>query len=112
MPVATASWREGRRTSCQLVRWAAPGTSWQLALRSDDLLDRLGAFDADELLVQPAVEVRQPVRVQPELLQHGRVHVLDMEAVLDRRGAEFIGRADADAALDAAAGQPHREAVR
>ena len=39
------------------------------------------------------------------------MQVLDVEAVLDGGAAEFVGLADADAALDAAAGHPHREAV-
>ena len=36
--------------------------------RSDDLADRLGPFDADQLLVQAAVEVGQAVGVEPELV--------------------------------------------
>ena len=69
-------------------------------------------FDADELLVQPAVEVGEPVGVEAHLLQHGGVQVLDVEAVVDGgRAAEFVGLADADAPLDAAAGHPHGEAV-
>ena len=39
------------------------------------------------------------------------MQVLDVEAVADGGCAEFVGLADADAALDAAAGHPHGEAV-
>ena len=37
--------------------------------RSDDLPDRLGPFDADELLIQAAVEVGQAVGVDAELIE-------------------------------------------
>ena len=36
---------------------------------------------------------------------------LTWKRLFDGGGAEFVGRADADAALDAAAGHPHGEAV-
>ena len=72
-----------------------------------NLLDRLRAFDADEFLVEAAVEVGQLVRVEAHLVQDGGVQVLDVEAVLHREVAEFVRLADADAALDAAAGAPH-----
>ena len=39
------------------------------------------------------------------------MEALDVERFFDRGGADFVGRADADAAFDAAAGHPHREAV-
>jgi hypothetical protein len=77
----------------------------------ENLLDRFRMLHADELLVETAVEVRQTVRVEAETLQHRRVHVLDLVGVFDRRAAEFVGLPDADAALDAAARHPHREAV-
>src|SRR6266571_3835791 len=78
---------------------------------SNDLADRLHGFHADELLVQAVVEVAQPVRVETELLQDGGVQVLHVEGVLHGGAAQLVGLADADAALDTAAGQPHREAV-
>src|SRR5690348_12692411 len=74
-------------------------------------MDRVGALDADQLLVQAAVEVGQAVWVEPELVQDRGVEVLYLERLLDGGTAEFVGLADADAALDPAAGQPHREAV-
>src|SRR3982750_1573705 len=67
---------------------------------SDDLLDRLCPFDADQLLIEPAVEVGQAVRVDAELVERGGVEVLDLEAVGHRCGAEFVGLADGGAALD------------
>ena len=73
-------------------------------------MDRLGAFDADELLVQAAVEVGQAVGVEAELVQDRRVQPLDVQAVLDGGAADLVGLADARAPLDAAAGHPHGEA--
>src|SRR5437764_1500242 len=75
-------------------------------------MDRLGPFDPDELLVQAAVEVAQSVGVEAELMQDRSMEPLDMEPVRDGGAAELVGLADAGAPLDAAAGQPHREAVR
>src|SRR5437879_13614597 len=80
--------------------------------KSDNLADRLGAFDPDELLVQAAVEVAESVGVEPELVQDRSMKLLDMEPVLDGGAAELVGLADAGAPLDPAAGQPHCEAVR
>src|SRR6185312_11777171 len=77
---------------------------------SDDLVDRLGPLDADELLVQATVEVRQAVGVESELMEDCRMEPLDMEAVLDGGAADLIGLTDARTALDAAAGHPHGEA--
>ena len=37
--------------------------------------------------------------------------LLDVEGLLHRSAAQFVGGANADAALDAAAGQPHGETV-
>ena len=76
------------------------------------LADRLGPLDADQLLVQAAVEVVEPVGVEAELVQDRSMEVLDVEAVLDGGAAELVGPADARASLDAAAGHPHGEAER
>ena len=65
-------------TTLRLFRWL------------NDLLDRLGAFDADELLIQPAVEVRELVRVE--------AHLLDALACRDL-GDERAARAAAERAL-------------
>ncbi len=71
----------------------------------------LGTFDADEGVVEAAEEVRQFRWIQPEQVKHGRVHVFDMEGVVHRAAADFVGRADGDAAFDSAAGHPGGEAV-
>src|SRR5262249_49071268 len=90
----------------------ATDRTWLVACHvSEDLLDRLGALDANQLLVEPAVEVGQPVRIEAELMQDGRVQVLDVEALRPRRAAHLVRRADADPPLDPASCQPHREAV-
>src|SRR3954454_19733611 len=75
----------------------------------DDPPDRLGALDADELLVQAVVEVAQALGVEAELVEDGGVQVLDVEAVGGGRASDLVGLADAHPALDAAAGHPHGE---
>ena len=50
--------------------------------------------------------------VEAEQVQDRRVDVGDVVRRLDRVEAEFVGRAVDDAALDAGAGEPDREAVR
>ena len=47
----------------------------------------------------------------PQQVQHRGVQVVDVDDVLDGVVAELVGGAVGDAALDAAAGQPHREAL-
>src|SRR5438105_1947587 len=79
---------------------------------SDDLPDRLGPLDPHELLVQAAVEVAESIGVEAELVQDRSMEALDVEPVRDGGAAELVGLADAGAARDAAAGQPHGEAVR
>ena len=53
----------------------------------------------------------EPARVEAELVQDRGVDVGDVVAVLDGVEADLVGRAVDDAALDAAAGHPDREAV-
>ena len=55
--------------------------------------------------------VGQPLVVDAEQVQHRGVQVVDVDDVLDGVVAELVGRAVGDAALDAAAGQPDREAL-
>src|SRR5438105_541245 len=43
----------------------------------NNLANRLGAFDADELLVETAVKVGQPVGVKSQLVENRRVQVFD-----------------------------------
>src|SRR5215212_9736702 len=78
---------------------------------ADEFADRLRAFDADELLVEAAVEVGEAVGVEAQLLQDGGVQVLDVERLLHGAAAELVGLADADTALDAASCRPHGKAV-
>ena len=40
------------------------------------------------------------------------MQMLHVEAIGDGRAAQFIGLADTRAALDSAAGHPHRESIR
>ena len=43
--------------------------------------------------------------------EHRCVQVVDVQAILDGVQADLVGRADRLAAVDSAAGEPHREAV-
>jgi hypothetical protein len=50
---------------------------------SDDLPDRVHVLDADQFLVQAAVEVGELVRVEAHLMQDRGVQVFDVEGGLD-----------------------------
>ena len=50
--------------------------------------------------------------IEAEERQHRRVRIVDVHLVVDGAQAELVGGADDLAALDAAAGHPHGEAVR
>ena len=76
-------------------------------LSRDDLVDRLAVVDVEAL----AAGDFQLAGVEAELLQDRGVDVGDVVAVLDGVEADLVGRAVNDAALDAAAGHPDREAV-
>src|SRR5687768_12478898 len=73
----------------------------------DDLPDRLAEVDLQALVAGDL----QLVRVEAELAEHRGVDVGDVVAVLDGVEADLVGGAVGHAALDAAAGQPHGEAV-
>ncbi len=75
-------------------------------------MNRFGVFDADQLLIQAAIEVAQVVRVESQLIQNGRVNSANMQRILYCFSAQFIGRPVRDATLDAATSHPHGEAVR
>ena len=62
--------------------------------------------------VAAGVAVGQPLVIEAQQVQDRRVQVVDVDLVLDGVVAVVVGRAVAEAALDAAAGQPHREALR
>ena len=86
----------------------APGQALGLG---NDLVNRLGAFHADQALIQPPVKVAQLVRVEAKLLENGGMQMLDVEWFLDRGTAQLICLANTNPTLDAAASHPHGEAV-
>ena len=53
----------------------------------------------------------QGLVVQAEQMQNGRVPVLDADAILDRREAQIIRRAEHEATLDPSAAQPSADGV-
>src|SRR5262249_6532085 len=75
---------------------------------SDDFFDWLTMIDFQPL----SAGYFQLARVEAELVQHGRVQIGDVMPVLDGVEADRIGGAVGNAAFDAAAGQPDREAIR
>src|SRR5262249_53126870 len=77
----------------------------------DDLVDDLSGH-----IRQPKIPSRIPER-QPRVfdaheVQDGRVQVVHVHLVVDREVPELVRRAVGEARLDAAAGEPHREALR
>ena len=74
-------------------------------------MNRLGAFNSNQPLVEAVVEEAQLVGVESHLGQYGRVQVPDVETILDGMGSELIGLPDADTSLDASARHEHRETV-
>src|SRR6266540_1420463 len=68
------------------------------------------AGDIGETEVASAVVVGELLVVEAHQVQDRRVQVMDVHAVLDGGDAELIGGAVNVATLDAASGQPHREA--
>src|SRR5207244_3361233 len=73
-----------------------------------DFPDRRAVVDLEAL----AAGNLQLARVQAELMEHRRVKVRDVVALLGGVEADLVGRAVDDAAFDAAARQPGREPVR
>jgi hypothetical protein len=58
------------------------------------------------------VEVRQPLVIHPQKMQHRRLKIMDVHASFSDVVAEIIGRAVDEAGLHAAARHPHRETAR
>src|SRR5262245_47806152 len=58
---------------------------------SNDLLDRLRPLHADQLLIQPAVEIGECIRIEAHLVQNRGMQVFHVEAVADAGAAEFVG---------------------
>ena len=76
-------------------------------------LDHYISYRLAEIDVQPfAAGDFQSAVVEAELVEDRGVDVGDVVAVFDGVEAEFVGRAVDDAALNAAAGERDREAVR
>src|SRR5437660_220209 len=72
-----------------------------------DLANRFAVVDVEAF----AAGDLQEARVEAEQLQNSGVDVGDVVSVLGGVEAQLVGAAVDDAALDAAAGQLHREAV-
>jgi hypothetical protein len=82
-----------------MKRLASCGTSGEDAL--DD-----AARDVGQTEVTAIVAVSQLGVIEAEQAQNGGVEIVDVDGILDSRGAEFVGGAKNRAAFDAAAGQP------
>src|SRR5262245_19222608 len=74
-----------------------------------DVLDDL-AMNIGQAHVAAAETHRQALMVDTKQVQHGGVQVVDLDLIGDGLVAEFVGFSINRAALDAAAGQPNREA--
>src|SRR5262245_62514976 len=79
-------------------------------LSGEELPDDLTA-DVGEPEVAALEPVGQSGMVESQEVEDGGVQVVDMDRVLDRVEAQVVGTAERRARLDAAAGQPDREAV-
>ena len=63
----------------------------------------------DEALVEALKFVREPQRVEAELVQNRGMQIMDVHAILGDVETEVIAFADGNAGLDAAAGHPDRK---
>src|SRR6185437_5230384 len=70
------------------------------------------AINVGQPIVAPAPAVGQPLVVHAHQMQQRGVQIVDVDFVLDRVPAEFVGGAVDDASLHAASGKPHRKAER
>ena len=69
------------------------------------------AGDVGQPEIAAAVAVGEPRVIEAQQVQHRRVQIVHVHRVLHGFEAEFVGGAVRHAALDAAAGQQHAEAV-
>ncbi len=76
----------------------------------EDTVDDVGGFDAGEFHIESLVSVGEALVIDTEEVEHGGVEVTDVDDIVDRVVAEFVGCAVGGAGLDAAAGEPHGEA--
>ena len=88
----------------RLVCVSSPGPS------RDQLADHI-AVDVGQAEIPPGVAEGELLVIEAQQVQHRGVQVVNVDVFSDRMKAEFVGGAVDVAALDAAAGQPHREAV-
>ncbi len=82
-----------------------------LSLR-EDRLDQPGLVDVGQPFVPAVVAIRQLCVVEAHQVQHGRVQIGDLGAVVDRAVAEIVGGPVGLTAADAGPGEPDTEAVR
>src|SRR5262249_14862823 len=96
---------------CVALRLTAVTTPPMNSLHSGENALHHLAGDVGQPHVAAAEPVGQPLVVDAQQVQHGRVQVVHLHLVLDRVEAVLVSGAVDHAPLDAAAGQPHREAV-
>ena len=58
------------------------------ALRNN-LVNRLNRFYTHQLLIEPSIEIRQAIRIQTQLGQHGCVQSLHMQRIVNGSGAKL-----------------------
>ena len=63
-------------------------------------------FDTGQTLVKTLKRKAQPLMIDPQLVQYGRVQVADGHRILNNVLAEVVGLAVRHPALNAATGQP------
>lgn len=83
----------------------APGLS---QVSRDDIVDRLAKVDVQTLVTGNL----KASRIQPELMEDGRVDVGNVVPILNSMESQFVGRPVYGATLDATAGQPNRKSIR
>src|SRR4051812_40069163 len=76
------------------------------------IVNHMGVLHAREFVIQAAVEVGELCVIQAEQMQNRRMQVANVVAMLDRFVPQLVGSAARGASLDAAAGQPIKEAFR
>src|SRR5881396_160014 len=75
------------------------------------LLNHAPVEHTGQTLIEPLVEIRELRVVEAHQVKNRRVQIADVTGLFDGPEPDFVGSADGLATLDAAAGQPHREAV-
>jgi hypothetical protein len=93
-------------------RWQPP-SKHRIACGSlrDDVFHYV-PVDVCQAKVTAAVMVGQPPVIQAKQMQDRGVEIVDMNFVFDGGEAKLVGSAVDRSAFDAAAGKPHREAIR